>query len=541
VTAKARTGMGAVTIRPLLLVAALGSFLQACGGDDLLLPSAGQPAKITVVSGDHQVDTVGQTLELPVVVEVTDPENRPVQDVEVAFVAPPGAEVLPNDTVLTGSDGRATVRYRLSTAAGDQVVQAKAKPAVPTTSLTTSFTVSAMPDQAVALVVADGDGQVGEVSAPLPKPLVAKAVDAFGNGVGGIEVTWDVSGGTVSPTTVITGADGLAVVERVMGDTPGSYETTAEAEGLSNSPLTFTSNAMAAPSPALVLLVYPSSAVRAGVAFPQQPELQLQDPFGAPLQQADVEVTAAITTGPGALAGETTARSDANGIVRFTDLQIRGATGRRILIFVADGFSPASSSSVVVAAGPPSAGESSASVPRGTSGEPTAITIRLTDEFGNEIEGAAGSLAVSIQGANQVSDVGVTDVGEGSYRATYTPLRSGTDQVHVRVDGTAISGSPFASTVGTGPASANTTTVAVTRAGFFIYTISVVVTTYDAQGNPLGHGGDRVEVQPVGGPRREAEDRGDGTYSSTFSSLNPGQASDVFLNGEPLPGNPYRP
>ncbi|MFL5401526.1 MAG: Ig-like domain-containing protein [Gemmatimonadales bacterium] len=535
------TATGTAAIRRLVLFAALGSWLQACGGDNLLLPSAGQPSKIAIIDGDHQSGTVGQMLEHPVVVEVTDPESRPVENVEVAFVAPAGAELSPNDTVFTGPDGRATVRYKLGTAAGDQVVEARAKPVLPTSQLRTTFTASAAPEGAVALTVAGGNGQVGQVSIALPESLAVRAVDRFGNGVAGVEVTWEATGGSLSPATVVTGVDGRAAVERVMGDRPGAYPTTAAASDLTNSPLSFASNAVAAPSPALVLLVSPSSAAQAGVPFPQQPELQLEDPFGAPLHQADVLVTAAIATGPGSLSGETTGRSDAEGMVRFTDLEIRGEPGRRILIFAAEGFSSATSSSVVVAPGPPSPEESSASVPNGTAGQPTVITVSLTDEFANPIEGAATSLAISVQGANQVSGLPVTDLGGGSYRTSYTPLHSGTDQVEVLANGAAISASPFSSTVIPGPAAAATTTVAVSREGFFIYTINVVVTTRDAQGNLLARGGDHVEIQPLGGDRRDAVDRGDGTYATTFSTFSPDHGSDVFLNGEALPGNPYRP
>jgi hypothetical protein len=128
-----------------LLAVQLG--LAGCGGSDLLLPSAGQPAKISVVSGDGQTGTVGQPLGQPIVVAVTDPENRPVEGIEVAFVVPAGATIAPNDTVITGADGRATVTYTLSTSSGDQIVEARAKPVVASSSLTTTFTAKAMPEE----------------------------------------------------------------------------------------------------------------------------------------------------------------------------------------------------------------------------------------------------------------------------------------------------------------------------------------------------------------------------------------------------------
>ena len=526
-------------LAPLLLAVQLG--LAGCGGSDLLLPSAGQPAKISVVSGDGQTGTVGQPLGEPIVVAVTDPENRPVEGIEVAFVVPAGATIAPNDTVVTGADGRATVTYTLSTASGDQIVEARAKPVVASSSLTTTFTATAMPEAAVALVLAGGDGQRGEVSTALADSLAVQAVDQFGNGVAGVDVGWEADGGSVSAGSVATGADGRSAVERILPDQPGTYGTTAAASELDGSPVSFTAMAVAAPSPALVLVTQPSSAASAGVPFAQQPELQLQDPFGAPLSQADVRVTVGIATGRGSLGGGTSAKSDASGRVQFDDLSIRGEPGTRTLIFAAEGFSPATSSSIVVAPGPPSPDRSAATVPAGTAGTATTISIHLQDEFGTPVEGAAGSIAVAVTGANEVSSVPVTDQGTGAYSASYTPTHSGLDMVDVVVSGGRLHESPFASFVVPGPASPARTMAQVSREGFFIFTITIVVTTLDAQGNLLGRGGDHVEVQPSGGSVRDAEDRGDGTYVSAFSTVNPVHLSDIFLNGEPLAGNPFGP
>jgi hypothetical protein len=526
-------------LAPLLLAVQLG--LVGCGGDDLLLPSAGQPSKISVVSGDGQTGTVGQPLDQPIVVAVTDPENRPVEGVEVAFVVPAGATIAPNDTVATGADGRATVNYTLGTSSGDQIVEARAKPVVPSSSLTTTFTATAMPEAAVALVLAGGDAQRGEVSTVLADSLAVRAVDRFGNGVAGVEVSWEAVGGSVSAASVTTGADGRSAVERTLGDQPGSYATTAAASGLDGSPVSFTATAIAAPSPALVLVTQPSLAASAGVPFAQQPELQLQDPSGAPLNRADVRVTVGIANGGGSLGGGTSARSDANGRVRFDDLSIRGEPGTRTLIFAAEGFSPAISSPIVVAPGPPSPERSSATVPDGTAGVATSISIRLEDEFGTRVEGAAGSITVTVTGANQVADLPVTDQGNGSYSASYTPTHTGTDQVDVRVNGNRLDDSPFNTNVVPGPASPATTTAEITTTGILFTRVDVVVTTRDAQGNLIGKGGDLVEVQLNGANIGAIDDNGDGTYSTSFIIFGSVETVGVTLNGQPIAGSPFHP
>src|SRR3954451_16046094 len=108
-----------------LFIAAVVSLcpaLAACGGDNLLLPKDGEPAKISVETGDNQTAGVGQPLILPLSAKVTDPSGRAVQGAQVVFVPPPGGTVDPRDTIRTGPDGLATASYTLSTTAGDQII-----------------------------------------------------------------------------------------------------------------------------------------------------------------------------------------------------------------------------------------------------------------------------------------------------------------------------------------------------------------------------------------------------------------------------------
>jgi hypothetical protein len=380
------------------------------------------------------------------------------------------------------------------------------------------------------------------VGRPLAESLAVKVVDQFSNGVAGVAVSWEAIGGSVSAATVTTGPDGRSAVLRTLGDQPGSYGTTATATGLDGSPVSFTATAGVAPSPALMLVTQPSPAASAGVPFAQQPELQLQDPFGAPLNQADVRVTAGILTGAGSLAGGTSARSDANGRVRFDDLSIRGEPGARKLIFAAEGFSPATSSSIVVAPGPPSPQRSSATVPDGTAGIATTISIHLQDEFGTPVGGAAGSITVAVAGANVVANLPVTDQGNGAYAALYTPTQVGTDQVDVLVSGSRVDKSPFTSNVVPGLASPATTTAQITFTGFlFLIRVDIVVTTRDAQGNLVGRGGDLVEDQLNGANHGVLGDNGDGTYSDSFYTSGPVESVGITLNGQPIAGSPFHP
>jgi hypothetical protein len=509
--------------------------LQGCGGD-LLLPSSGEPSLIKILRGDLQRDTVGRPLPDSLVVEVLDPEGRQVEGVEVVFVAPAGSTLAPNDTVFTGPDGRAAILYTLPTASGPQSIEARATPVTPTTSLTTTFNAVAEPEQATTLLKVAGDSLVAEVQTALPESLVVRAVDRFGNGVAGVNVSWSASEGSVSAEVVTTGADGRAAVQRTLGGRPGAYQTVAEAPELEGSPIVFEATGIAPPTPQLVLVTQPSENARAGLEFERQPVVQLQTPSGAPFAQADVAVTAQIVEGGGSLGGTTTQRSDADGRVRFTDLSIRGQPGTRTLLFAAPDFSPATSGEIDVGVGLPAAERTTASVGNGTAGQPTTVSIRLRDEFGTDVEQAADAIRVSIGGANS-GTADVTDTGDGSYTATYTPRMVGTDEISIEVRGAAIPSSPLSSSVSPGPSSPARTTASFARNSLIFLSVGVVVR--DDQGNLVGRGGDDVRLQFGDGPPIPLTDEGDGSYTGNFAAGFSTQIVTVYLNGVPIAGSPF--
>ncbi len=476
---------------------------------------------------------------------MTDPGGRPVSGVQVDFVLPAGAAASPATTVSTGAIGQAAVRYTLSTTAGQQTVEARA-PAIEGSANFAVFVISAAPEAAFALRPLEGDSQSAQVSTALPESLAVKAVDRFGNGVPGVEVTWDVrGGGEVSPASVITGPDGRAATARILGNRPGAYVAVASAEGLTGSPVSFTALAV---GPELVLVTQPSAETAAGVPLDRQPEIQLQDPFGAPLNQENVRVSVQIADGGGSLGGSTSARSDGNGRVRFADLELRGETGARTLIFAAAGFTPVTSAEITVHPGPPAAGRSTVAAPSGTAGAATAIIIQLRDEFGNNISDAAGELSVRIAGANPTSALPVIGNGNGSYSSSYVPVHSGRDEVTLVYRGEPVGG-PAETLVAPGAADASASTAVVTRRGVVFVQIDVLVTVRDAHGNLVGRGGDVVQISPNGGSPRTCvvdppntsfcRDNGDGTYSDQFWVFANGVTVDITLNGVRLAGSPF--
>ncbi|MEW9853769.1 putative Ig domain-containing protein [Novosphingobium sp. M1R2S20] len=114
----------------------------------------------------------------------------------------------------------------------------------------------------------------------------------------------------------------------------------------------------------------------------------------------------------------------------------------------ANGTTANSGSVFVTFTGVRSPAHSSASVPAGTVGAITTVTVQVKDSSGVGVAGAAGALTAALTGANAgVPLSGITDQGGGAYTFTYVPTMAGTDDIEIKLDGTAIAGSPYQSAV----------------------------------------------------------------------------------------------
>src|SRR5205807_1202178 len=103
-------------------------------------------------------------------------------------------------------------------------------------------------------------------------------------------------GGTLTATT--NGSGVASFTNLAITGAAGDRTLTFSATGLTSATSgTITITAGAATQ--LSLTTQPSSAAQSGVAFAQQPVIQLRDASGNPVSQSGVTVTAAIATGGG--------------------------------------------------------------------------------------------------------------------------------------------------------------------------------------------------------------------------------------------------
>jgi uncharacterized protein (TIGR03437 family) len=187
----------------------------------------GVPTSFTAVSGTGQSAQAGQTLPLPLVVQVQG-SSGPLSGQTVTWsVTPAGAAVF-NSSTTTDSNGRASNTVVLSSTANG-AVQIKATLAGSSLAPVT-FTATAIPNLIITgLNVVSGNNQVAIVGTAFAAPLVVKLTASNGTPTG-FPVNFSVSpsgAATLSASSVNTDSNGNAQVTVTAGTTAQAITVTA--------------------------------------------------------------------------------------------------------------------------------------------------------------------------------------------------------------------------------------------------------------------------------------------------------------------------
>jgi len=309
-----------------LFALSLASAAAACGGD-VVLPNEGKPAAISIVSGDTQSASAGAALGQPLVVKVTDALNRPVEGRAVEFTIDAGGGQVAPASVQTGTDGQASAAWTLGGAAGQQRVQAKVSGSDVHASLLVKFSASAVSGSGSVLEIVSGDNQTAPVRSALADSLLVKVADALGNPVAGVQVQLAaVAGGSISPATVMTGADGLAAAERVLGTAAGTQTAEASSAGLPT--VTFTHTAIAANPTALILVSGDAQSGAVGAPLADSLVVRLQDDNGNGV--GGKAITWVVGAGAGSVSPVTSTTS-ATGFAK-TQWTLGASAGSRLVV-----------------------------------------------------------------------------------------------------------------------------------------------------------------------------------------------------------------
>jgi adhesin/invasin len=398
---------------PFLGAVAAAVAALSCGGDDLVLPSEGEPAKVAVVAGNGQSGRVGEMLADPVVVEVTDVSDRPVAGAAVEIEL---GGVL--DTVRTSTDGRAGAELALGSTIGKTTGHVRVvAPAAPNL-VQSTFTATALSASANELAMVSGDDQSAAAGTALTDPLIVSVTDAFGNPVSGVVITWTaVGGGSVSAPTTTTDVEGRTSITRVLGPTAGAQSTTASAAGLAGSPVTF--NHTATPGNAAGVQPVSGDGQRAPprTTLPDPIEVAVTDADGNPVSGA--AVTWVITAGGGSV-DPTTSVTDATGHASTT-WTLGPSVGSNTVDAVVSGVGIAhftatavagSAAKIVIVSGNNQSGQVGTQLGAD-------LVVQVQDADGNAVSGATVTWSV-VSGGGTVAPATTTTGANGQASAEWT-------------------------------------------------------------------------------------------------------------------------
>jgi len=226
------------------------------------LQDVGTQQRLLSVSGNAQTGPVGSTLPQPLVIQAINSLGQAMTNVPVTFTVAKSDGLLtafPQQgrqiTVQTDGNGQASVSMQLGSRVGNGNNQVLVSS--PGFVGEVMFCQSSTIGTASQIHVVSGESQTGAPGQPLPEPLVAIVLDAGGNPVAGVPVTFKVEKGggllenSVSATKV-TDSDGRVAVVLSLAQEEGINNNVVSAafDGLTDSPATYIASGITPKNPA---------------------------------------------------------------------------------------------------------------------------------------------------------------------------------------------------------------------------------------------------------------------------------------------------
>jgi hypothetical protein len=211
--------------------------------------SGGSAATQLVISQQPTNATAGVAVSPAITVTAKDASNAVVTSftgsVTLAIGTNPGASTLGGTTSVSAVAGIATFNGITLNKAGAGYTLVATTGAL-TSAPSSAFNVS--PGAAANIAVSTGNNQAALDSTTLALPIAVLVTDANANAVAGVTVNWAAAAlnGSTSAASSITGANGIATINWLLGSVIGVQHATATAAGLAGSPLTFTATASSA-------------------------------------------------------------------------------------------------------------------------------------------------------------------------------------------------------------------------------------------------------------------------------------------------------
>ena len=174
----------------------------------------------------------------------------------------------------------------------------------------------------------------------------------------------------------------------------------------------------------LQIQIQPSGAAVSGVAFGQQPVIQLLDAQGNEAHQGGIAVQVAIASGGGTLSGVTSVQTDANGRAAFSGLALTGSAGTRTLRFSATGYASVTSQQISLGAAPTTTTITADTPDPSNAGDP--VTVQFTVASAAEtptgtvtVQDGGDTCSGTLSGGQGSCSIQLNTVGSRTLTATY--------------------------------------------------------------------------------------------------------------------------
>ena len=371
----------------------------------------GPAAKLAIDAGDNQHAPIGTVLPAAVSTLVTDNYGNPVPGAAVTYAVTGGGSHI--DLVRTTSDanGKISANWTLGTTAGLQTATASLANGA-------SITYRAVADAGspVQIIQESGSGQTGTVGRALAAPVSIRVVDAYGNNVRGVSVSWIADDGTISANSATTDTLGRSQGRWVLGNRAGTQSASVSVTGLS--PVNVVAIAQAAVPFQVTLETGDKQTQTVGQTLPLPLVAKITDQYGNGV--AGFPITWNAASGGGSLlatlaTSDNTGRSTAIwtlGSTAGSQLATLAVTGLPLTVYTATAIA-AAGDSVVIEAGNNQSGTVSTALG-------TPLIIRVRDTSGNPVVGASVVFASRLR--RRLGDPAVVST-DANGRATSTWTR----------------------------------------------------------------------------------------------------------------------
>jgi hypothetical protein len=397
------------------------------------------------------------------------------------------------------------------------------------------------------VTIVNGNGQQGMAGSMLGDTLVVRITDSESRPVVSRNIAFQVSSGSVQPSTVMTNGEGKAVFRWVLGPTAG--EQTLEAGLGSTSQLspkvTFVATALAGPVATIASMSGDGQMAPVGTPLPQPLVVQLKDSFGnavagaivlwqasnGTLSQRSVatgedgraSVIWTLGTAPGTQSVTATFSGADGSPTRFTATALAGASPRLAVVVQPAG----NTQSGVELSRQPSIRLETA---QGTAITQSGVSITAAIASGGGTLSGTTTVTTNASGVANFDDLVIT--GSNGSRtlifaaANYTPA----------VSAPVVVASP-------GPSAQYST--AHVPGGRILRWTTIRITTRDNSGNDLDRGGyaSLIKVSVAGANTNSSLtifDQGNGDYTASYFPVFKGNDTiTITIGGVPIKGSPF--